>query len=86
MHVTCRYCNAVLKLNEDNEEARNAGTDPAQQLRRHLLTHPLSVVTHARRMGWLIDALAFESSTDPAGWRKHVSDLVDFSLSEEVLK
>ena len=85
MNVKCRYCNAVLELNQDNEETRNAGTDPAQQIRRHLLTHPLSIVTHARRMGWLIDALAFES-TDPAGWRKHISDLVDFSLSEEALK
>jgi hypothetical protein len=87
--VRCRYCGEVLVLNPDGEAARAAGSDPHQQIRRHILDKhqgwPENMLQiHMRRIGWLIDMMFFESVNDPAKWRKQIAELVDYLLSEEV--
>jgi hypothetical protein len=82
--VACRYCGALITLNPDSAEARERGQDPAQQLRQHLTTHMQFVIAHARNMGWLLDALAFECPHDPNLWRKHLEELLNHCRSMEL--
>lgn len=66
MLLVCRYCSESIRLNEDSEEARKAGTDPMQQMRRHLVGCPkFSLFEHSRNTGWLLDLLAFTCPTEP---------------------
>ena len=60
MKVQCIYCRAEIELNQDSEASRLSGTDPHQQLRRHLYSHSVSILTsHVAAVGFLADALAF---------------------------
>lgn len=77
MVVRCRYCGEMIKLNEDSMEARARGFDPHQQLRKHLLGHPIEMISHCRKVGWLIDALAFLPAGEPERWRTHLIALLD---------
>lgn len=77
MTVKCGYCAASIVLNPDSEMTRETRDDPAQQLRRHMLSHPFQAAHHARKCGWLLDALAFESNDEPDRWRKHILDLIE---------
>ncbi len=80
MTVKCKYCAARITLNVDSEEARATGSDPHQQLRKHMVSHPILAIHHARKAGWLIDALAFESPDEPEGWNKHLHALLDHMI------
>ena len=82
--VKCRYCGDLITLNPDGQEARKRQEDPYQQLRQHMATHMNIVIAHARNMGWLIDALAFETPHDPGLWRKHLENLLDYCREMEV--
>lgn len=85
MIVTCRYCKEVLNLGEDSDTARNSGDDPHQRMRRHLVDkHFIDMLSHARRVGWLIDALAFEAPNDP-NWQKHLQDLLKWAQTPEAI-
>ncbi len=63
MIANCLICNEPVTLNQDSEEARAAGIDPSQQLRRHLLKHIMKIPDLARTCGFLIDRLLFECPT-----------------------
>lgn len=82
IRVICIYCNTEIVLNEDSEATRNAGTDPNQQLRRHLFEkHLLSELDkHYRNTSWLIDMLAFRSVLDETRWRTSIDRLVTYYL------
>lgn len=85
MKLRCRMCQAELTLNPDSEEARNAGTDPRQQLRRHLLIHLLNQTLKweiARKTGWLIDLLCFEPVEHPEKWRRWLQETFDRLVNE----
>jgi hypothetical protein len=86
MRVSCRFCGQQIELNEDSEEARAAGSDPYQQLRKHLLLHPLESIGHVRRVGWLVDALAFVPLTEENRWWNHVHGLVAYFAADESLQ
>jgi hypothetical protein len=81
--IRCRSCGEILTLNTDSVEAREAGTDPLQQMRRHILaSHAMDLVAHARRCGFLIEMLFFEAVHDPEKWRKQIAEMVDYLLRE----
>jgi hypothetical protein len=84
--IRCRYCGEVLTLNPDSMEARDAGTDPLQQMRRHTLKkHALLQISgHARRCGFLLDMLFFEAVNNPENWRKQIGEMVEYLLKEPV--
>ena len=69
--LVCRICNAVVELPEDGPEARKAGTDPYQTMRRHLENHPTSdkMTANLRALSWLIDLLMFKPAPDESGQR-----------------
>lgn len=81
--VTCRLCYERFTLNEDGEQARAARTDPAQQMRRHLLKHLVKTAAHGRHVGWLVDALAFEAD-DRERWKRHLHSLLDAYVESRV--
>jgi len=83
--AVCRLCRAEITLNLDSGEAHEAGTDPRQQLRRHLLDHPIGVAGFVHRAAWLLDMLAFESPADPLRWRRGIDAVVSWVQSEEGL-
>jgi len=80
--VRCSCCGLEITLNEDSELTRARRTDPHQQMRRHLLSHLTRDLTwsirHGRRIGWLIDAMAFTPVTESTRWRNHLIHLVDY--------
>jgi hypothetical protein len=85
--VRCRLCGALIHLNGDGEEARRAGTDPRQQLRRHIAQfHPLEIIGFAQRMGWLLDMLLFECPWESARWRKNLDVMIEWAQSPEALE
>jgi hypothetical protein len=79
--VTCRICGRSLTLSEDSTETREAGIDPHQQLRLHILERHSSsqMVTHLHRVAWIVDMLAF-TSEDPA-YREGAIGLLDYLMA-----
>ena len=85
MTVTCRFCGDPIILNEDSLEARTAGTDPMQQMRHHLRSHPLDLLVFTRELGWLIDRLAFvPDPKDHDSYLANINRLVDHHMNESV--
>jgi len=88
--VRCRLCGAVVALPEDSEEARAAGRDPLQVLRRHLKTHPGPMLDDfVRQTGLLLDLLAFEPDPEPARaavWRRNIDQMVTWFLGVDLKK
>lgn len=83
MKLRCRFCKAELYLNLDSEEARDAGTDPRQQLRGHIAGHHfLESAKVARKAGWLIDLLCFEPVEDAEAWRRALASTLDWLIQE----
>jgi hypothetical protein len=86
--VVCLYCREIIALNPDSEEARAKGTDPHQQMRKHLAAHCAGSLAamHARRCGFLIDMLAFDGVNRPENWRKQIAEMVEFLLTEHIAR
>jgi hypothetical protein len=84
--IVCLYCREIITLNPDGEEARANGTDPYQQMRKHLAAHGAGSLAdmHARRCGFLIDMLAFDGVNRPENWRKQIAEMVEFLLTEHI--
>lgn len=79
MTIRCRYCETDILLNADSMEARTAGTDPHQQMRKHLAGHGFAVaVNHGQKCGWLLDALAFDCTDEPEKYRTVIDALVTY--------
>lgn len=68
--VICRFCGEIISLNEDTYEARMNQTDPHQQLRKHLALHPSESIAFVRKIGWLIDCLAFSPAEGSERYRE----------------
>jgi hypothetical protein len=83
--VRCIYCGAELVLNDDSEEARTAGTDPWQQMRKHVLGKHLldgEVNRHQYRFAWLADMLFFRCPADPARWEARIHIMLKHHLED----
>jgi hypothetical protein len=80
----------VVALPEDSAAARAAHQDPLQVLRRHLKTHPGTVLDdYVRRTGLLLDLLAFEPDRAPeraAVWRQNIDQMVTWFMAEDLHK
>lgn len=86
INVRCRYCDEEISLNEDSMEARESGADPLQQMRKHLQKHPLQIMTHARKLGWLIDMLAFYPMTEEHRFKQSLQAMFEYFQTPEALK
>lgn len=83
MTVQCRYCQTSIELNADTPETRKAGTDPHQQLRKHIeARHLTKLAEHSRRAGWLQDQLFFTCPADPERWRANMIDTLDWLITQ----
>lgn len=82
--LRCVYCDAEIMLSEDSQAARVAGTDPRQQMRRHIFAghSPDQIADHERKIAWLIDMLFFRCPSDPQRWRGNIDAMVTHLLSE----
>lgn len=83
--VQCFYCGATLTLNEDTPAARAAGTDPHQQMRKHIfdMHSPSEIVQHHHHTAWLIDMLFFRCPLNPERWQSNISSLLEHYLENE---
>ena len=71
--LQCIYCRQFITLNADSQETRAAGTDPRQQLRKHLEDgHAIDAMQHMLTVAWLVDLLFFIEPADPDHWRQTI--------------
>lgn len=82
--LRCVHCGAEITLNEDSQATRAAGTDPRQQMRRHIFAghSPDQIDDHERKIAWLIDMLFFRCPSDPQRWRANIDAMLTHLLSE----
>lgn len=87
MKVRCRICGQEITLNEDGAAARDAKTDPYQQLKSHNKTHLFKVMALVTKGGIanFLDTLLFECQSNPEAWAKHQQNLFDYVRSKEAL-
>ena len=84
MTVQCRYCETEIVLNEDSPETRKAGTDPHQQLRKHIeARHVDKIIEHSRRAGWLLDQIFFTCPTEPERWKENMVKTLDWLMEQK---
>jgi hypothetical protein len=84
MKVKCKFCGEVLTLNPDSAQTRLDGTDPHEQLRSHLVKHPLAITVAARSAGRLIAMFCFTpDAADDVAWSKVAHKLTDGLLTLE---
>jgi hypothetical protein len=83
--VQCFNCGATLTLNEDSPAARAAGTDPHQQIRKHIFDQhtPGEIVQHHHSTAWLLDMLFFRAPLDPERWKGNIVSLLEHYLENE---
>jgi len=67
---------------------RSSRTDPHQQMRLHLNSHPIETMRQARKVVWLIDAIVFvpaedNNLEDNVKWRDFLIHLIDHFQDSE---
>lgn len=84
--VECRICGCAILLNQDTEAARQNGTDPLQQMRKHLRNSLQCAVGAGRDFGMMTDLLSFrprfpDQSADAERYRHMVDDVLAYLLN-----